>query len=131
MFKLAILFIIWCKVSTFFVEKPNLKFVCYSNNLNRNVDAALKLKRLRQLKSEGKSYTDYLKEKSRLDNVDSSSDSKTDILQKIVEYKDESSVKYRNKIRNMDIVLLPDVGVKPSSKEFYKDLLMKSYPGEE
>jgi hypothetical protein len=122
MFKLAILFLIWCKVSTFFIERTNLKFVCYSNNLNRNVDAALKLKRLRQLKSEGKSYTDYLKEKSRLDNVDSSSDSKTDILQKIVEYKDESSVKYRNKIRNMDIVLLPDVGVKPSSKEFYKDL---------
>ena len=122
MIKLAILLIICCKVSTFYIEKLNLKFFCYSNNLNRNIDAALKLKRLRQLKSEGKRYTDYLNEKSRLDNVNSSNVSKAEILQKVVEYKDEKSDKCRNKIRKMDIVLLPDVGVKPSSKEFYKDL---------
>ena len=68
MIKLAILLIICCKVSTFYIEKLNLKFFCYSNNLNRNIDAALKLKRLRQLKSEGKRYTDYLNEKSVLEN---------------------------------------------------------------
>jgi len=101
---------------------------CANNVNNRNIELFLKMKRLKQIKSEGKTYVDYLTEINRVKDVSSTSidnNSPMKILneteqinrmKKAVEYKSVNNAEKK-------IIFLPDVSYNENCRYFYQDLI--------
>ncbi len=100
---------------------------CANNVNNKNIELFLKMKRLKQMKSEGKTYVDYLTEINRVKEVSSTSIDNSPMkilneteqinrMKKVVEYKSVNNAEKK-------IIFLPDVSYNEKSRYFYQDLI--------
>ena len=98
--------------------------------LSREMEIAIKMKRLKQLKKEGKDYKSYITEQARIENEKEgeSDEEKAELQNKIVEYKEKVEKERLEKERRQQInaLFLPDVGEKEIGRDFYKSLTEKS-----
>jgi len=99
----------------------------------RNIELYLKFKRLKQIKSEGKTYQEYLTEMNRVNEVSSVSIDNDSLkvlneteqinrMKKVVEYKAANNALAAVK----KVIFLPDVSYNENCRYFYKDLLSNS-----
>ena len=108
-------------------------------SLSREQDIALKIKRLKQMRQEGKNYKEFIFEKGRIEEMTlgKSQEDKRDLQKRVTDYKDNvmrervkrgtmnSYQELKDEVNKstFQCLFLPDVGMKNVNREFYASLL--------
>jgi len=116
-----------------------------SNDKNKKIEIALKIKRLKQIKEDGKGYQEYINEQKKYDIINKMKVDDDNVIQSInmtCKIKQmEKVILYINKqnnnsmndveensrmiLKNQSIAFLPDVGYNEKCRFFYKHLFTK------
>ena len=101
--------------------------------ISKDMELAIKMKRLKQLKKEGKDYKAFITENARIDQEKEgkSDEEKAELQNKIVEYKEKVEHERRDKgLGQINALFLPDVGMKEVDKGFYRSLIEEATSSE-
>jgi len=107
-----------------FVAKPTTVKPCRSLHMTKtrkDLEILLKVKRLSQMRAEGKNYSSYLSEMARYSSF--GAESRLKVMKNVVDY-EESNVGRVVAVRP-NIVFLPDVGIANRDRSFYSELLVR------
>ena len=94
--------------------------------ISKEMALAIKMKRLKQLKNEGKDYRALITENGRIEEEKEgkSGEEKADLQNKIVEYKEKvAREREERQLRQINALFLPDVGMREIDRSFYKNLI--------
>jgi hypothetical protein len=112
---------------------------------SKNVEIALKIKRLKQIKGEGGNYDKFLVEQKRYKRDNETNENIIERMKKVVDYKESIATastkalvinairdnKLKKDILELDIVFLPDSSINETKRWFYPTLLSSFYSDNE